>query len=128
MAIFVGKWMARSTVKVVGNKIRVVTTGKPKFVDKVDEITFSGEQALNAGKKVFYATDVGLFRLTERGVELIRVMPGVDIQRDILGMSPMRVVMPESGAVPVVDEAVVTGKGFSLGFKNARPRSEAPVS
>ncbi len=118
MVIFIGSWAAHSKAKVVGNGISIVKPGKPKFVDKVDEITFSGEQALKAGTKVFYATNVGLFRLTERGVELTRVMPGIDIQKDILDVSPMRIVVPESGDVPVVEEPIVTGKGFSLRFKN----------
>jgi propionate CoA-transferase len=119
MVIFVGKWMARATTKVVGNTIKIVTPGKPKFVDKVDEITFSGKEALKSGKKVFYATDVGLFRLTERGMQLSRVMPGIDVQNDIIAFSPMRIVLPESGRVPVIDDAVVTGKGFSLNLENS---------
>jgi len=118
MVIFIGKWMARATTKVVGNTIEIVTPGKPKFVDKVDEITFSGKEALKSGKKVFYVTDVGLFRLTERGMELSRVMPGIDIQNEIIAFSPMKVVLPASGGVPLVDDAVVTGKGFSLDLKN----------
>jgi propionate CoA-transferase len=119
MVIFVGKWAARGKVQVVGTKVKVVEPGKPKFVDKVDEITFSGEQALKAGTKVFFATNVGLFRLTERGVELSRVMPGIDIQKDLLDFSPMRIVLPESGDVPVVEEPIVTGKGFSLRLGDA---------
>ncbi len=119
MVIFVGKWAARGKVKVVGNKVKIVEPGKPKFVDKVDEITFSGERALKVGTKVFYATNVGLFRLTERGVELARVMPGIDIQKDIRDFSPMRIVLPESGKVPLVEEAIVTGKDFALRLGNA---------
>ena len=118
MVIFIGSWSAHAQAKVVGSKISIINPGKPKFVDKVDEITFSGEQALKAGRKVFYATNVGLFRLTERGVELTRVMPGIDIQKDILDVSPMKIVLPESGDVPVVEESIVTGKGFALHFKN----------
>jgi hypothetical protein len=30
----------------------------------------------------------------------------------------MKIVLPESGDVPVVEESIVTGKGFSLRFKN----------
>jgi hypothetical protein len=43
-------------------------------------------------------------------------MPGVDIQKDILAVSPMRIVLPPSGAVPVADASVVTGTGFRLAF------------
>jgi len=113
----VANWTALGKTEVQGDKVKVVKPGKPKFVEKVDEITFSGKEALKAGKKVFYATTVGLFRLTERGMELIRVMPGVDIQKDIVGGCTMKVVLPESGEVPVVDSSIVTGEGFSLGLK-----------
>jgi propionate CoA-transferase len=119
MVIFVGKWAARGKVQVVGNKLKIVEPGKPKFVDKVDEITFSGERALKTGTKVFYATNVGLFRLTDRGVELTRVMPGIDIQKEILDFSPMKIVLPESGEVPVVEDSIVTGRGYSLSLGDA---------
>ena len=116
MIIFVTSWMARADIRIEGGRIKIVKPGEPKFVDRVSEITFSGKQALKAGKKVFYVTTVGVFQLTERGVELIRVMPGIDIQKDILAVSPMRIVLPASGNVPVADASVVTGAGFRLGF------------
>ena len=117
MIIFVTSWTAHGSVKVQGDKIKIVEPGKPKFVEKVDEITFSGKEALKAGKKVYYVTTVGLFRLTERGMELVRVMPGIDIQKDIIEGCTMKVVLPESGKVPVVDSSIVTGKDFILGLK-----------
>jgi acyl CoA:acetate/3-ketoacid CoA transferase len=83
-------------------------------MEQVDEVTFNGQEALRHGKQVFYVTHVGAFQLTARGMELIRVMPGIDIQRDILDASAMRIVLPENGIVPVVPENVVTGKGFRL--------------
>ena len=116
MIIFVTSWMAHADVRIEGGRIKIVKPGKPKFVDKVSEITFSGKQALKTGKKVFYVTTVGVFQLTERGVELIRVMPGIDIQKDILAGSPMKIVLPPSGDVPVVDAGVVTGAGFRVAF------------
>jgi propionate CoA-transferase len=116
MVIFVTSWMARADIRIENGRIKIVKPGEPKFVVKVTEITFSGKQALKAGKKVFYVTTVGVFQLTERGVELVRVMPGIDIQKDILAASPMRVVLPPSGQVPVADASVVTGAGFRLAF------------
>jgi propionate CoA-transferase len=116
MIIFVTSWMARADIRIEGGKIKIVKPGEPKFIEKVSEITFSGKQALKAGKKVFYVTTVGVFQLTARGVELIRVMPGIDIQKDILDVSPMKIVLPASGQVPVVDSGVVTGAGYKLAF------------
>jgi propionate CoA-transferase len=114
MVVFVGTWMAHSKMSIDGGGLTFLKKGTPKFVDKVDEITFCGPEAVKAGKKVFYVTNVGVFGLTKRGMELIRVMPGVDIQKDIVEASPMKIVLPESGVVPVVPDDVVTGKGFKL--------------
>ncbi len=114
MVIFIGTWMANAQFAVEQGQMRLIKPGNPKFVHKVDEITFSGPEAIKAGKKVFYITNVGAFRLTERGVELFTVMPGVDIQRDILDASPMKIVLPESGDVPIAEPAIVTGNGFKL--------------
>jgi propionate CoA-transferase len=115
---FVGSWGDRADFQIEGNKLRMANPGKVKFVEKVDEITFSGPQALMHGKKVYYVTHVGAFQLTERGMELIQVMPGIDIQKDILESCSMKVLLPESGKVPVVDASIVTGQGFKLAFKN----------
>lgn len=121
MIIFVTTWTALGETQVEDGKVQIVKPGKPKFVEHVDEITFSGKEALKAGKKVFYATTVGLFRLTGRGMELVRVMPGVDIQKDIIERCTMKVVLPESGEVPVVDSSVVTGEHFKLELPEETP-------
>ncbi len=115
--IFIGSWMAHAEMTVEGGKLRIAKAGTPKFVENVDEITFSGPEALKAGKEVYYCTNVGIFHLTGRGMELIEVMPGVDIRRDIIEVCPMRVVLTESGEVPLVPESVVTGKGFHLSWQ-----------
>ena len=69
---------------------------------------------MNAGKDVYYCTNVGIFHLTRRGMELIEVMPGVDIEKDITNSCPMNYCLPESGKVPLVPYNIVTGEGFKL--------------
>ena len=110
--VFVSAWMDHAQVAVDGDRIRIDRHGKPKFVERVDEITFHGARALAAGKRVLYATHVGLFELTPRGMELVRVMPGIDVRRDIVDTTPMRVVVPASGPLPVVAREIVSGIGF----------------
>ncbi len=112
--IFVGSWMARGKMSVRGERMQVVEAAPPKFVHRVSEVTFSGAQALGRGQKVFYCTGVGAFRLTPRGMELMAVFPGIDIERDILRASSMQIVLPPAGHVPVVGSSLVSGKGFRL--------------
>lgn len=52
-------------------------------------------------------------------MELIELMPGIDIQKDIVEKSPMKFVLPESGIVPIVPESIVTGKDFKLKWQNS---------
>ena len=59
-------------------------------------------------------TNVGVFQITKEGMMLIKVMPGVDIKRDILDFSPMKIVMAKSMKNTVVDRTIVTGEGFHL--------------
>jgi propionate CoA-transferase len=115
--IFIGSWMVGAHMEIHDGKILIIKPGAPKFVDAVDEITFSGPEALKHGKKVYYCTSVGVFELTERGMELIEVMPGVDIQKDIINGCGMKIVPPEQGKFSVVPESIVTGDGFRLHWR-----------
>jgi propionate CoA-transferase len=110
--VFVSGWMVHGELAVECATVRVTRRGAPKFVERVREITFSGPRARAAGKHVFYATPVGLFELTERGMELTSVMPGIDVRRDVLDVASMRIVLPER-AVPTVPSSIVTGQGFA---------------
>jgi propionate CoA-transferase len=112
IVIFIGTWMAGARWKLDDGHMVLVRAGKPKFIDKVDEVTFSGPEALASGKQVYYATNVGTFRLTADGLELMWLMPGIDIDRDILANTTARVLIPDSP--PAVDHSVVTGQGFDL--------------
>jgi len=55
-----------------------------KFSDKVEQISFSGQKALEEGKTVIYITERAVFQLTKEGMELIEYAPGVDVEKDIL--------------------------------------------
>jgi propionate CoA-transferase len=114
--IFVGNWMDKAQYILKGGRVSIKKPGKPKFVDKVDTITFNAQEALKAGKRIFYVTTVGVFRLTEKGLELIQIMPGIDIQKDILKTSSASLIIPEH-SVPNVAPEIISGKSFELKFE-----------
>ena len=115
LILFCGTWMAHSEMTIEDGVFHMVKPGTPKLVDGFDEITFSGGEAVRRGQTVLYITNVGAFQLTARGMELIMVVPGVDIERDILAVSPMSILVPD-GPIPVVDRSVMTGEGFALAW------------
>lgn len=55
-----------------------------KLVDRVEQITFSGTQAVAQGQHVIYVTERAVFELAADGVRLIEIAPGVDPKPDIL--------------------------------------------
>ncbi len=115
--IFVGKWTDGGKYSIEDGKLVVEKHGKPKFVEKIREITFNAKKALAMGAKVYYVNTVGIFQLTVAGPELISVMPGVDIEKDIIKVSGAKINIPKE--VTVVSDDLVTGKGFSLKFEHA---------
>ena len=109
--------MAHAHMEIIDGCLKITKPGTHKFIDKVLEITMSGKQAMKKRKNVLYVTNVGIFKLTDEGMTIIEVMPGVDIEKDIVNDCPMRVVLPKEGTVPVTPSDIVTGKNFKLSWQ-----------
>jgi propionate CoA-transferase len=112
--LFVCHWAQHGRLAIEDGRMRVLEPGTPKFVDAVEQITFSGRRARAAGKRVFWATPVGLFQLGRRGVELVAVMPGIDPRRDVVEASGGVVRPPSAGTVRTLPAPVLSGAGFTL--------------
>ena len=110
--LFAGKWMQGAEIAVEGDTLRVVRPGRPKLIEQVREVTFNGKVGLERGKRVFYVTDLALLELTGHGLTLRAVMPGIDVQRDLLANSDAHIHVPDD--VVTVPAAVVTGEAFEL--------------
>ncbi len=113
--IFVGNWMDNARYEFKNGRVSIKKPGMPKFVDQVDQITFNARKALQSGKKVFYVTSVGVLQLTEKGLALIQIMPGMDIEKDIVGTCRAQIIIPQH-PVPEVAPEIVSGKRFELKF------------
>lgn len=60
--------------------------GQPKFVREIQHVCFHGPTGLAKGQQVIYVTERAVFELTAHGLRLIEVMPGYDLQKDILDL------------------------------------------
>ncbi|MGP8431880.1 acyl CoA:acetate/3-ketoacid CoA transferase [Paraburkholderia fungorum] len=93
--VFVGTFTASGLeLAIEHGQVRITREGKcRKFVDAVEHKTFSGRYAVERNQHVLYITERCVFALTEAGLELIEVAPGIDIERDIVGQMDFRPVM-----------------------------------
>jgi propionate CoA-transferase len=84
--IFVGTFTAHGLkTSVQDGKLTIDTEGTVrKFVGQVEQVSFSGRYAVDKGQPVLYVTERCVFSLTENGMELVEVAPGIDIEKHIL--------------------------------------------
>ena len=84
--VFAGTFTSGGLVTEIDEgRLRIVQEGRSrKFVRSVEQNTFSGPFAQERRQPVLYVTERCVFNLTQAGLELIEVAPGIDIGRDIL--------------------------------------------
>ena len=68
-----------------GGKLTIIKDGNGiKFLNNVDQISFSGKYAAETGQIVWYVTERAVFKLEKGKVVLKEIAPGVDLQKDVL--------------------------------------------
>lgn len=71
--------------EIKGGKLQIIQEGRQKkFLQQIQQITFSGEFAAEVNQNVLYITERAVFKLVKDGLELIEIAPGVDLKKDIL--------------------------------------------
>lgn len=93
--VFVGTFTAGGLKAAAAEgRLEILAEGKHrKFVETVEQITFSGDYAARAGRTVLYVTERCVFSLTTAGLELTEVAPGIDIERHILPFMAFRPII-----------------------------------
>ena len=83
--VFSGMFNAGAKMRLDGGNLVIDTEGKiAKFVDAVDQVSFSGARALEQGQDVTYVTERCVIRLIEGRLTVTEVAPGLDLKRDVL--------------------------------------------
>ncbi len=118
--VFVGTFVAGGTTTVTGGPtpIRVPEGGIPKFVDQVEQISFSARRAVRTGQQVSYVTERAVFDLTEDGPVLTELAPGLDLTADVL--HHMGFVPKISPEVATMDERLFRDALMGLSLTDPR--------
>ena len=91
-------------VKIEDGNLRIVKEGRQqKFIEQVEQISFSGSYSASVNQPVLYITERAVFRLQQGFLELIEIAPGIDLERDVLAQMHFRPVMKQ---VKLMDPAI----------------------
>ena len=124
--VFSGFFTAGARYQLSDGRIEVTQEGKfQKLVKEVEHVTFSGAKGIERQQQVLYVTERCVMQLTDEGLEVIEVAPGIDLERDVLAQAafPLRV----SATLKVMDESIFRPEPFGLSLDKAVELSEAPA-
>jgi len=84
--VFCGTFEAKGLkVSEQGGQLSIDQFGEvAKLVLQVKHITFSGKEARKNGQQVVYVTERAVFEMTEEGIALVEIAPGIDLKKDVL--------------------------------------------
>ena len=77
--------MAKCKEEIKDGKLVITQEGKgKKFLEEVEQVTFSGSYAAKSGQEILYVTERCVFKLIDGVMTLTEIAPGIEIERDIL--------------------------------------------
>ena len=91
--VFSGTFNAGARMRIEDGALVIDREGHtPKIVSEVDQVSFSGRRARAQGQEATYVTERCVIRLTDDGLTVTEIAPGVDLQRDVLdrAATPLR--------------------------------------
>ena len=78
--------------KIENGKIKILQEGKNrKFVNKVNQITFSSKDGIKRGQMIFFNTDRGVFKIINGKITLIEIARGVRLKEDIINQISFKI-------------------------------------
>lgn len=93
--VFSGFFSAGAKLEIEDGALKILKEGKVrKLVDACEHVSFSGPRAVEQGQDVTYVTERCVMRLTPDGIAVTEIAPGVDLDRDVLGMSDLPLIVP----------------------------------
>jgi len=112
--VYCGTFAVKSEQEINTSGVSITNPGTvKKFVKRVQQVSFSGQSAMERGQTVIYVTERAVFQLTSGGVMLIEIAPGVDLHRDILEMMEFKPIISED--LKIINQIIY--QSYELGLK-----------
>ena len=93
-------------VEIRDGRLGIVAEGREKkFIDAVEQITFSGAYARKKGQRALYITERAVFELRADGLWLTEIAPGIDLEAQVLAQMGFKPLM-EDGGPRLMDERI----------------------
>ena len=84
----------KKDIQISDGELKIISDGTiAKFVPEVAQISFSGEMARKRRQEVLYVTERCVIELTEDGLTVIEIAPGIDLEKDVLGKADVRLLV-----------------------------------
>jgi propionate CoA-transferase len=115
--VFCGTFTAGGLkVDIESNSLVIKQEGSvKKFINSLQQITFSGEVAMDNKKSVIFVTERAVLKLVKEGLMLMEIAPGVDMEKDIIEQMEFKPII--SPDLKVMDSRIFVDRpmGLTLG-------------
>lgn len=100
-------------IDIKDSQIKITQEGKVvKFLEEVEQITFSGDYAIENNQEVLYITERAVFKLTKEGLTLIEIAPGIDLDKDVLAQMKFKPIISKD--LKLMDEKLFREEPMNL--------------
>ncbi len=114
--VFCGTFTAAGLkVGIHDGRLVIEQEGKAKkFINNLQQITFSGDVAMSNKNNVIFVTERAVFKLTAEGLLLTEVAPGIDVEKDIMAQMEFRPLIANN--LKVIDPKIFIDEPMGLKF------------
>lgn len=117
--VFSGSFNAGAKMSVEDGRLVIHKEGKvAKFVDAVDQVSFSGQRAVRQQQDVTYVTERCVIKLTAEGLMVTEIAPGVDLERDVLAQAATPLAVSDD--LRMMDPALFLDRPMGLRLEAAQ--------
>ncbi len=103
--VYCGSFAVGATLEVKDGKISVIQEGKrKKFLEAVEQVTFSGEYATSISQPVMFITERAVFELKEGQMVITEIAPGIDLKKDVLAYMDFKPLIADD--LKIMDEDI----------------------